>query len=355
MTTEPRDLRFRQTNAHDVYCYGDFGHKAYMLNEEQKKRIKLYSAAERNRVKAGRRGVDSAEAARGHAEIVQERNRALPHASHFIFPDQEAEAQRKSPTEIKPVLQALAKTDGVVIGGQAVNLWAEHYQTNSPPWKELQPYTSFDLDVLGSRSDVLKCSEALDAEPFFPQPSENTANSGKIVTRMAGADFEIDFLHSPNGLSPAEVRELAPSITFENIPLKVLHPLHCIESKTVNLATIPQNSGERQDLKHLRLSIAILREYLKELTVTGKSDQILLRWARRVRMNSNHELGLQATIRYGISFQETIPSDVWHDRSGPLGDFMTKEWQEWTDEIVEKTADSRELDQWIASLKNKDS
>jgi hypothetical protein len=107
----------------------------------------------------------------------------------------------------------------------------------------------------GGRSDVLRCGEALNADPFFPLPSENTANSGKIVTQLEGAEFEIDFLHSPNGLSPAEVRELAPVIFFENISLKVLHPLHCVESKTVNLATLPQNTGERQDLKHLRLSM----------------------------------------------------------------------------------------------------
>ncbi len=61
-----------------------------MLNEDQKKRIKLYSPAERDRLKADRRRADAAEVARGHAEIVQERNRALPHASQFIFPHSEA-------------------------------------------------------------------------------------------------------------------------------------------------------------------------------------------------------------------------------------------------------------------------
>jgi len=126
-----------------------------------------------------------------------------------------------SPHEIKAVLQALAQTGAVIIGGQAVNLWAERYQNESPPWQELRPYTSFDLDVLGDRTDVLKCSQALDAEPFFPLPSENTANSGKIVTKLGGEDFEIDFLHSPSGLSPAEVTELARTITFEGIPVKI--------------------------------------------------------------------------------------------------------------------------------------
>jgi hypothetical protein len=144
-----------------------------------------------------------------------------------------------SPHEIKSVLQALSRTKGVIIGGQAVNLWAEHCQKESAPWKDLRPYTSFDLEVLGDRTDVLKFSQALKAEPFFPTPSENAANSWKIVTQVQGAEFEIDFLHSPNGLSPAEVMELARPISFEQIPLKILHPMHCVESKTVNLMTLP--------------------------------------------------------------------------------------------------------------------
>jgi hypothetical protein len=46
----------------------------------------------------------------------------------------------------QPVLRALAQTSAVIIGRQAVNLWAEHYQKDTSPWKELRPYTSFDLE-----------------------------------------------------------------------------------------------------------------------------------------------------------------------------------------------------------------
>ena len=58
-----------------------------MLDEEQKKRIRLYSPTERSQLKAKRRRADAAEAACGKAEVVQERNRALPHASQFVFSD----------------------------------------------------------------------------------------------------------------------------------------------------------------------------------------------------------------------------------------------------------------------------
>ncbi|MGO8931729.1 MAG: hypothetical protein ACLQU3_33150 [Limisphaerales bacterium] len=255
--------------------------------------------------------------------------------------------------EIQPVLRALAQTSAVIIGGQAVNLWAEHYQKDSSPWNELRPYTSFDLDVLGNRTDVLKCSQSLNATPFFPGPDESTANSGKIITQVGNSDFEIDFLHSPNGLAPAEITELARAITFESITLRVLHPIHCVESKTVNLATLPQHAGERQDLKHLRLSIAILREYLTELTLQRSHDNLLLRWAQRIRTDANHELGLQATMKYSINFQDAIPADLWREHPGTLADFVNGEWQKWADEIAGKTSDLRDLDAWVKSLKDK--
>jgi hypothetical protein len=60
-----------------------------MLSEAQKRRIKLYSPRERSRIKAERRRADAAEVARGGVEAVQERNRALPPAKEFVFPERE--------------------------------------------------------------------------------------------------------------------------------------------------------------------------------------------------------------------------------------------------------------------------
>ncbi len=60
-----------------------------MLTEAQKLRIKLYSPSERANVKAKRRQSDAREVAAGRAEELQERNRALPPASAFVFLDSE--------------------------------------------------------------------------------------------------------------------------------------------------------------------------------------------------------------------------------------------------------------------------
>ena len=60
-----------------------------MFPDDLKRRIKLYSPAEHDRLKAERRRSDAAEVAQGKSDEVQERNRALPHASLFRFEDEE--------------------------------------------------------------------------------------------------------------------------------------------------------------------------------------------------------------------------------------------------------------------------
>jgi hypothetical protein len=128
-----------------------------------------------------------------------------------------------------------------------------------------------------------------------------------------------------------------------------------VESKTANLMTLSQEAGERQDLKHLLLSLAILRQHLTKLTPDGGLEQLLLRWAHRIRTNSNHELGIQAAIKHGINFQDAIPADLWKTRPGLLADFVRKEWQDWNRENAEKISDLRELESWLKSLNSKSS
>src|SRR5580658_6804568 len=72
--------------------------------------------------------------------------------------------------------------------------------------------------------------------------------------------------------------------------------------------------------------------------------------AHRVQTNSNHELGMTATIKHGVQYQDAIPADIWQTRPGPLAEFVHKEWKEWKEENAEKTSDLRDLETWLKSL-----
>ncbi|MBI5385388.1 MAG: hypothetical protein HZA90_11970 [Verrucomicrobia bacterium] len=260
----------------------------------------------------------------------------------------------RSPHDILSLLRVVAQTDCLVIGGQAVNLWSERYQKPEPPWSELQPFTSIDLDLLGSRRDVLAVAELLRAKPQLPGPDANTVNAGTLLVPSDDGGFEIDVVHTANGINTQEAGETAPTLAFRDVRLRVLHPVLCIESKTVNLATLPQDAGYRQDLKHLRLSIANAREFLAELTLEGRNPAALLRWAKRLRRAATHQLGLDAARRHSVNFQQAIPQALWEQTTGPLADFIQTEWAAWAEEVSRKLAEEREVERWLRNLQAKD-
>lgn len=248
------------------------------------------------------------------------------------------------------VLRAVGDADCVIIGGQAVNLWSERYAKAAPPWTDLRPFTSVDLDLLGGRREVLQVAKLLKVSPYLPLADENTANSGKLRVLLGDAELEVDFLHTANGINTQEAFETAPLLTFEGTRLRVLHPVLCVESKTVNLATLPQHADSRQDLKHLRLSLANTCEYLAELTRQDAKPASLLRWARRLRRNANHQLGLTAARLYHVDFQEAVPKALWAQQGGGLADFVREEWTSWSEEVSRKLAEELEIEQWLQKL-----
>jgi len=67
-----------------------------MISVAQLKRIRLYLPSERAKAKAEQRRRDAAEVRQGNAKAVQDRNRALPHASLGVFVGREGEL----PTEL---------------------------------------------------------------------------------------------------------------------------------------------------------------------------------------------------------------------------------------------------------------
>jgi hypothetical protein len=70
-------------------------------------------------------------------------------------------------------------------------------------------------------------------------------------------------------------------------------------------------------------------------------------------MDSNHQLGLEAAIKHGINFQNAIPSELWRERPGLLGNFMKEEWQAWKNELNEKTDDLIDIQKWVEDLNSR--
>ncbi len=157
--------------------------------------------------------------------------------------------------------------DIVLIGGQALNFWAERYRTISE-LASAAPFTSKDIDFCGESADVERCAKLLGASHKLYGPKDRSVCTG-IVTTTDGV--QLDFVHTPRGVQSYEVHRRA--IRLEQI--RVMHPIHVLVSRAANIVQIPRHTPHA--LKQLRASVFVVREFVREVLTRGdiKSAQKL--------------------------------------------------------------------------------
>jgi hypothetical protein len=94
----------------------------------------------------------------------------------------------KTPDDIIVVLRAIAASDCIIIGGQAINIWSILLEKKGQePWISNQPYTSIDADGFGDLASLVKLATALqkegytvDVKPAEP-PDQTKINTGLVL------------------------------------------------------------------------------------------------------------------------------------------------------------------------------
>jgi hypothetical protein len=233
-----------------------------------------------------------------------------------------------TPDDLASLLSILqtAGLDSVVVGGQAVNFWAYQYHQTSEEWSQLLPFASEDLDFFGGKMEAIACAEALQSNAIRTQVSLNTdfeptPNAGVVLAQYRGQTLRIDFLASVFGLNDAEIGGTAIIFqgkgSLQGLSLKVLNPILCLEGKLKCLRGLPQ--GSRQDLKHVKISLLCVREFLKE-QCQADAPRSGLKLIERVTNSTITEDGLSAWYRHQVQIESAIPTDQ-------LQGFTSEPWQ----------------------------
>jgi hypothetical protein len=212
--------------------------------------------------------------------------------------------------DIFVALQAIG-LDAIVVGGQAVNLWAFQYQEKSSRLQEYMPFASEDLDFYGGRVEAIACKEALQGQVTLNKDFDPSPNSGVVIVNRQDSVLRIDFLASVYGLNDAEISETALVFVGEaeltGLNIKVLHPVLCLEGKLKCLRGLPQIG--RQDLRHVKMSVLCLNELIKDLLNYSKARPTL-KLIERVLESALREDGLSAWYRYQIQVESAIPVEA---------------------------------------------
>ena len=166
----------------------------------------------------------------------------------------------------------------LLIGGQAVNYWAERYLATEPQLKSLQPFTSEDIDFKGGSADVQRIARQLELAPGYPPKVQMTALAGVIPFNIGGLKSNIEVVRRIPGAS-GSVEALAVQAEWNGKTIRVLDPISLLACKLELVASISQE--KRRDVAHLKILLPCVRAFLNEF----------LRQVERHEIPAKHWLG----------------------------------------------------------------
>jgi hypothetical protein len=213
-----------------------------------------------------------------------------------------------APQELAGVFRALqdAGWEAVLVGGQAVNVWACHYARGDARWDALRPYTSQDLDYHGGLAEARLAMRVLNAQGELNTGADPSPNAGALTVRLEdGRQLIVDILTGVYGVSAAEVERTAVAWSgtgsLAEINLRVIHPLLLLEAKVAAWRGLPQ--AGRQDAKHARILVLVVREWLREQL---GNPRIVFRAVERLAACAATPDGVHAFAE-GVDLMQALP------------------------------------------------
>lgn len=218
----------------------------------------------------------------------------------------------RSPEDFLPFLAANSTQQRpVIIGGQAVNLWAIMAAEEAPELRQYEPFTSGDCDILGTGEDLL----ALSRKTGWEMRPAGVGKASPVVgwlksEHQDGKPLILEVLYSINGLSATEIREDVVPVEYEGGLYYTLSPILLLKGKIANVLSLEQ--GDRSDFKHIQILIPCVAYYLRtahERCLQGQMTQrdmvkILNRYLEIVRSRNARTL----VSKYDVNLMAGFPA-----------------------------------------------
>jgi hypothetical protein len=196
----------------------------------------------------------------------------------------------------------------ILIGGQAVNYWAERYFQVEPELEDLQPFTSEDIDFKGGKEDVKRIANQLHLVPGYPSKVEMTALAGAIPFQIGDLKSNIEIVRTIPGIS-GSVDALAIEAELGGKTIRVLDPISLLACKLDLLITVSQE--HRRDLEHVRILIPCVRAFLREFLEQVEQGKLPVKgWlgaGNRVLKLTTSARGRKTASRFKIDWSEILP------------------------------------------------
>ena len=224
------------------------------------------------------------------------------------------------PAELVLRVLASAGPDVVLVGGQALAFWMDRFGVRQPGGL---PAVSRDVDFFtrdaANSAPLHAFAEAIRGQARVLPPEAITALIGSAIA-PAGDDlvYNVDLLHAVVGLSRDEIERNAvlAKVTGVHHPVRIMHPLHVLQSRNANLHQLRE---KRDDLGRLQfgLAIEVARRFL-ELEIdridgehahsNAARERAVLNLVRVVSDYSAEAPAKKNAERHGLFLADAIPA-----------------------------------------------
>jgi len=232
-----------------------------------------------------------------------------------------SEAAPRPPDDFARLLAT--KEPVLLVGGQAVNLWALYYEARTA---ELAPFVSRDVDVLGDRETLEELAKLAGTKPqIFPmRPPTNEV--GVVIARDGeGEPLLVEVLRYVHGVSNEELRAPLYTMALGETRVRVPGPIALLKAKIANVAEIAQTG--RQDARHVVILARLMPAYLLELQAAaaeGRMDERrLIELLERLLSEITTTPATRVLTQLRLDSKQFFEG-LGHEKLTKLGAFLTK-------------------------------
>ena len=209
--------------------------------------------------------------------------------------------------ETERILQACGSR-AILVGGQALAIWAAHY--GIVPTAELSLAITMDADFIGTSQAARNLQSSL-GQPWHVRVATLDDHGGqvaKVYARISGVGIkQVDFLAGVIGLDTRDVVKRAAVLQVApGTEIQILHPLDVLESRLRNLDVLPHKRntiGRAQAL----LAVSIVRAFIDQFMDEGGPARVVNQAVKRVaRMALDSRLS-QVGFEWDIDVLAAVP------------------------------------------------
>lgn len=195
--------------------------------------------------------------------------------------------------------------EGVLVGGQALAFWADHFDVQRPA--DLEPAVSADADFIADAELAQKLAEVLQWTPWIPGFDDNTFQTGKVTKKLPdGSVKQVDFLESVAGLVTHDVVRRALLMEIPEVGrLRVMHPIDVLDSRIQNLDLIPAKRTPA-GVSQARLAIDVVRRFIQQ-EIGERGERKTLPKLERIAAIALNDGAVRVFLRYEVDPLASVP------------------------------------------------